>query len=127
MPKNPRITKKEMGLLKGALRRVFSRSELRQKAVEAIRIDYTDSNRPRVKKWARCPLCKNPTPAYLVTVDHINPIIPVDSSFERMTLDDVLDNMWCAPEGLQAICPTCHTDKSSRERKQRTFNKRKKS
>jgi hypothetical protein len=46
---NPRVTSKERGLLKGAIRRVFSRSDLRRKVIELSRIDHTDSTRPRVK------------------------------------------------------------------------------
>ena len=72
---NSRITKKERGLIKGALRRVFSRSELRQKIVSASLIDHSDPKRTRVKNWCVCNLCKQPTPKSYVAVDHIVPII----------------------------------------------------
>lgn len=117
--KNPRISPKERGLIKGALRRVFSRSELRRAAVAASIVDYIDTSRPRVKKWSRCPLCKQYIPTYLLEVDHVLPIVPVDSALEHMDWDTIVDRIWCEPLNLIAICAECHKLKTQAESKER--------
>jgi 5-methylcytosine-specific restriction endonuclease McrA len=116
---NPRITKKEHGLLKGALRRVFSRSELRNSVVKASLVEHLDPNRPRVKKWCLCNICRKPEAKSYVVVDHINPVIPVHTSFEAMSLDEVVDRLWCAINNLQVVCSSCHDEKTKQERKDR--------
>lgn len=116
---NTRITKKERGLLKGAFRRVFSRSELRLKVLNTARIEHKDSKRPRVTKWIRCALCKLPTAAYTAAVDHILPLVPVDTAFEDMSMDTVIDRLWCEENNLQVLCETCHDIKTKQESQQR--------
>lgn len=124
MFKNPRITKRERGLLKGSIRRVFSRSELRREVIEASRIPHSDATRPRVKKWCICAVCDKPEAYSYMAADHIEPVIPVDSSFEEMGLDLTVDRLWCHPSNLQAICEECHSIKSKVEMKQRRLNKK---
>lgn len=124
---NPRITKKERGLLKGCIRRTFSRSELREKAVAASRVDHYDPLRKRVKKWSRCMECQTLTPTYMLEVDHVDPIIPTTSSFEDMSFDEVVDRTWCPENRLKAICPECHEIKTKKENEERKrFKKEKK-
>jgi len=117
--RNPRMTKKEMGLAKGALMRVFSRSDLRKEAIATSIIAYSDPKRPRVTKWSMCRSCLNPTPTYLMDVDHVEPKIPVDKSLEEMTWDQLVDNTWCDITNLQPICRPCHKIKSAVENKER--------
>lgn len=122
---NPRITKKEQGLIKGSLRRVFSRSEIRLAAIAKVALTgHRDANRPRVTKWSLCPACNKKIPTYKMAVDHILPLIPVDTSLEFMTWDEVVNRLWCVVENLNAICPDCHDKKTALERKARTANKR---
>lgn len=116
---NPRITKKDRGLIKGAIRRVFSRSTLRNQVIAEALVVHSDPERPRVKNWCLCNVCKKPEAKSYMAVDHLSPVIPVDRSFEEMALDEVVDRLWCAKENLQAICPTCHDEKTKQERKQR--------
>lgn len=116
---NPRITPKERGLLKGAIRRVFSRSDLRRKVLDLSEVSHSDPLRPRVRKWSKCATCGKPTPKYLTVIDHIDPVIPVDSSFEHMSLDTVVDRLWCEEINLQPICEVCHTAKTKIEKDQR--------
>lgn len=116
---NSRITPKERGLLKGAIRRVFSRSELRRKVIDAAVIEHSDPKRPRVTKWCRCFICLNPTAKYQTQVDHVIPVIPINSSFEELGLDATADRTWCDEENLQAICESCHDIKTKQERKAR--------
>lgn len=116
---NSRITPKERGLLKGAIRRVFSRSDLRRKILDAATIAYFDPDRPRVKKWCACNVCKSPSPKYKTAIDHVQPVIPIDDTFENIGLDVTVDRTWCDENNLQAICESCHDIKTKQERKAR--------
>lgn len=122
---NPRITPRERGLLKGAIRRVFARSDLRRKVVDAAIIEHTDSSRKRVKTWVRCSSCGKPEAKSNVVVDHIIPVIDVNSSFEEQGADVTIDRTWCEESNLQVICISpCHENKTKEERKLRSKNKK---
>ena len=119
-PNNP----KERNLIKGAIRRVFSRSELRRRALDAAQIkDYHDPSRKRVTRWGKCSMCQALTPLYLLEIDHTDPIIPTDSSLEEMSWDQVIDRVWCDERNLRAMCKSCHAQKSTLENKERRKNK----
>lgn len=121
---NPRITKKERALIKGAIRRVFSRSELRRRALDAAIVkDYHDPSRKRVTRWGRCHGCNKLEPAYLLEVDHQSPVIPLDSSLEQMTWDELVDRVWCDEKLLKPLCESCHKDKTKGEQQERKRNK----
>ena len=122
---NKRMSVKERNLLKGAIRRVFSRSDLRRSAVEVSRVEHKDENRPRVTKWSKCPVCKEFTPTYKMEVDHIEPIIPLNSSLEDMSWDEVVNRTWCDNKGLVALCKLCHIIKTKAENKIRREHKKK--
>lgn len=119
------ITKKERGLIKGGIRRVFSRSELRRVVIDASRRNYTDGNRPRVKKWSDCPVCERFVPTYLMEVDHITPIVPLDRSLEDMSWDEIVNRIWCDPGNLKAVCKDCHKIKTKAETKERAIYRKK--
>jgi len=120
-----KLTAKERNLLKGAIRRVFSRSELRQKVVNRTLVaDYSDPSRKRVKNWGRCEICLTLTPRSYLAVDHKDPVIPLDRSLEEMSWDELIDRIWCEESNLQAICPECHDSKTKKERKLRKIKRR---
>ena len=122
-PKNP----KERNLLKGAIRRVFSRSELRKQILDkALVKDYHDPSRKRVTRWGKCAECGKLEPAYLLEVDHIIPVVPEDSSLEQMTWDELVDRVWCDERNLGPVCKPCHKLKSKEETKLRKKNKKEK-
>jgi len=112
---NPRITQKERGLLKGALRRVFSRSELRKAALDRVSITFNHPDRPRVTKWGFCERCGVIDASYKLEVDHLNPVIPLYSSLSETTLDELADRIWCEIEQLNVLCESCHKEKTSAE------------
>lgn len=116
---NNRISAKERGLLKGAVRRVFSRSDLRRRIIELTIIKHTDASRPRVKKWSMCQSCLKPTPTYLMQVDHHEPIVPTSTTLEDMTWDEVIDRTWCEENNLVPLCKPCHLLKTKQENKLR--------
>ncbi len=119
-PANP----KERNLIKGAIRRVFSRSDLRREVIDLSRIDYTDPNRPRVTKWSRCSYCSKPTPTYLIEVDHVLPIVPIDKALEDLDWDALVNNVWCEIGNLRPTCKSCHSAKTKAENAERRRLKR---
>ena len=123
-----RITDKERNLIKGALRRVFSRSELRQKVIaKSVIPNYFDPNRKRVKKWSICPVCQKHTPTYQMQADHVIPLIPLDKTLKDLSWDEIVDRLWCKESNLQATCISCHKIKSKAENKERRlFQKQRK-
>jgi 5-methylcytosine-specific restriction endonuclease McrA len=121
---NPKISKKERNLIKGAIRRVFARSELRQKVIAATIVAHIDLSRPKVKSWCRCKVCYNHIPKSYMEVDHINPVVPYDKALEDMTWDELVNNLWCDENNLQAICSDCHDEKTKKERKIRKESKK---
>lgn len=120
-PENP----KERNLVKGAIRRVFSRSELRREVLAAAIMDLPkDPNRPRVTKWALCSICRKIEAAYMMEVDHIHPVVPLDKSLEELSWDILIERLWCNPMDLQVVCKECHKAKSKAENKERRLLKR---
>lgn len=119
------ISAKERNLIKGALRRVFSRSDLRKSALDLTVVPgYKDPARPRVSKWSRCAECKSMTPSYLLDMDHRTPIVPLDIPLDEMTLEELVERMWCSIENLQGLCETCHNFKSGSETKERAKHRK---
>jgi hypothetical protein len=117
---NSRISAKERNALIGAIRRVFSRSDLRREVLESVKVVmHYDITHPRVKHWSRCPLCKKIAPRYLFAVDHIVPVIPLNKTQVDMSWDDIINAIWCEKSNLQPICKKCHSEKTSHERKLR--------
>lgn len=120
------MTKKERGLIMGALRRVFSRSALRLSVIEEVTSElYKDSTRPRVTKWCRCNMCEGMIPRYLMVVDHIIPVIPVEIAADQLSFDEIIERMWCDKSNLQGVCKECHDKKSAEERTLRIVYRKK--
>lgn len=118
--KNPRITKKEQNLIKGGIRRIFSRSELRRRILDKSLVkDYQDPNRKRVTRWGKCADCGRVEAAYKLEIDHISPIIRPGEVLDGLTWDEVVDRLWCDEDKLQALCDECHSRKTQVENKER--------
>lgn len=123
---NERVTPKDRNAIKGALRRAFSRSELHKRVLYASIVDYVDESRPRVKTWCRCNICKKPEARSYMVVDHIDPLVPVNTTFADMNLETIIDRLWCAENNLQTVCPSCHDKKTKTEKEQRKQSKKEK-
>jgi 5-methylcytosine-specific restriction endonuclease McrA len=63
-----------------------------------------------------CPSCKKANPRKDMKKDHIDPVIPV-SGFTNW--DDVIKRMFIGKSGWQAICVTCHNEKTKKENDER--------
>lgn len=117
---NINITTQERGLLKGAIRRVFSRSMLRQRVIQMSVIKgHVDRTRPRVKTWCKCAICGNADAKTNMQVDHREPVVPVDKSLTEISWDDLVNNLWCDIKNLDAVCEACHNLKTKGENAER--------
>lgn len=112
-------SKKEQGLVKGAMRRVFSRSEVRLDAIKRATVVHHDPDRPRVTRWVFCNECGLIFPAYQAQVDHREPLIEVGKSLEDYTWDEIADRLWCDISNLNVMDKDCHKLKSRLESKER--------
>lgn len=121
---NLRLTSRERGLIKGALRRVFARSDLRKQVIEKSYVNHGDPARKRVKQWCLCPICHTPVPKSFMVVDHLIPIINVHETLTDLDWDTLINRMWCDEVNLQAICAECHLSKCNMESKERTKHRR---
>ena len=124
---NPRISAQERGLLKGAIRRVFSRSDLRQTVInKSVVRGHIDRSRPRVKTWCKCALCGECDAKSNMQVDHRDPVIPLNKALTEISWDDLIDNLWCDVKNLDAVCERCHSVKTREENAERRKLKKEK-
>ena len=116
---NKRITPKDRNAIKGAIRRAFARSELRNKVINDAEVKHSDPKRPRVKRWVMCAICKKPEARSYMQADHLEPLVKIDSSLEDMTPNELVHGTWCEEENLQPVCVKCHKIKSLGEQQER--------
>jgi len=59
-------------------------------------------------------------------VDHSVPVVALTSSFEEMTLEQLVDAVWCEESLLQVLCEACHDLKTQTENAERRRIKKEK-
>lgn len=74
----------------------------------------TNEKTGRLAKHYKCAKCLDSFPAKEIDIDHIDPIVPVETGFT--TWDDFIKRLFCPVEQLQALCRVCHKEKSASER-----------
>ena len=81
------------------------------------------SNARIARGMYKCQLCSAVVGHKEIKIDHINPVIPVEG-FKNW--DEVVERLFCEEDGFQAICKTCHDEKTKKENDQRkAFRKEK--
>lgn len=116
---NNRISKKDKALIKGSMRRIFARSEYHRRIKDSAYVEHSDPTRKRVKSWRRCQVCTKPEAKTNCVLDHLLPVVPINSSLEEMSIQEIADAIWCDEENLQVVCSACHFQKTLRENAQR--------
>ncbi len=111
-------------VVKGSLRRAFARwpaaVEIREEAI------HPTIKGPRGGKQYICSDCKNTFGVTKISVDHIDPVIPLGKKIDDMSWDEVVERMFCEKSNLQVLCKEgCHKIKTSVERKKRKELKQK--
>lgn len=74
----------------------------------------------RLAQHFRCNKCKKEFTAKDIQIDHITPI-GYDKSW-----DEFIEALFCERENLQALCTSCHLEKSKSERKRQLERKKNK-
>lgn len=123
MKKKPSFNQ-EMAI-RGVNRRLFARSPIVREKLEESRKEFprykkdgTRAKKNLVKR--QCEVCGSWVSTTKITVDHIDPVVPLDGFpphydlWERITL--FLKRLWCDKSNLQRICDDCHRKKTQRER-----------
>lgn len=105
--------------IRGAIRRQFSRSPVVREVLMKVRREVPKFNKDgsRAKKDAvqyQCGTCGQWTKSTAVAVDHIAPVIAVETGF--VDWNDFVSRLFCGPENLQVICDPCHNTKTQTER-----------
>ena len=104
------------------IRDAFKRSKRYQLAMKKARTtkertnkDGSISKKPDV--YFKCNMCGKLYKRKEVQLDHIQPVIPIQTTLKNLTLDEYIDNIY--KHDLQVLCKTCHKSKTKEERKLR--------
>lgn len=105
--------------IRGALRRVFSRSPIVREVLMKVRREVPKYRQDgtRAKKDAvqyLCNVCSQYVGSTQVAVDHIVPVISVDDGF--IDFNTFIQRLFCDASNLQVICDDCHQKKTNSER-----------
>jgi 5-methylcytosine-specific restriction endonuclease McrA len=109
--------------IRGAIRRIFSRSPVKIEVLKKVRREVPRYNKDgsRGKRDAvqyQCAVCKSFVGSTKVEVDHIIPVIEVnEKGFVDWNM--FVERLFCGPENLQVICDPCHDTKTHDERMKR--------
>lgn len=123
------LSKADILLILGALRRAFARSDIHKAIKARHRVEHSDPKKPKCRKWSWCAECGQVVPEWSTDVDHKIPVTPFDKFQYEMTPEEILYGIWDQDDFfLQNLCSTCHSTKTSLERelRKRAKNERKK-
>lgn len=68
----------------------------------------------KLAKHYTCAICQEEFTAKDIEIDHIIPVVSPTKGFT--TWDSFISNLFCQKENLQAVCKSCHKEKTARER-----------
>ena len=116
------VSKKDHNLCKNAvrsaIRKAFTRSDYYKEFVDSRRIEWFKGKRKRVSY--ECENCRQKFPKTEINVDHKAPI--GKGVYERISdAEKFYELVFCDYSNLQILCKKCHRLKSSKERKNPSF------
>lgn len=123
MPDKKPKTFNQNAAIRGAIRRIFSRSPVKIEVLRKVRREIPRYNQDgsRGKRDAvqyQCAACKEWVGSTKVEVDHILPVIEVnEKGFVDWNM--FVERLFCGPANLQVICDPCHDKKTRDERMRR--------
>jgi len=102
----------------GALRKCWSKSPKRKIILDEAR--HPTEKGPRGGARFVCSICGEPFGSNDLAVDHIDPVVPIDTASKDMSWDTIIWRMFNSPkENLQAVCKSCHKVKTDEENNDR--------
>ena len=140
MAKKKKTKYNQNSQIRSALRRTFSRSPLVQEVIKSVRSEHDQFNKDGTlaKRKAIRYKCANCGRLFMrkdIAVDHIDPVIPLDSTFSSW--DVFVDRLFCKEDNLQVLCSytlkmkdkfnndtSCHYKKTQEEKKERKLNEK---
>jgi hypothetical protein len=109
-----------MSAIIGALKRTFSRSPMVREFLsryrreqEWFKKDNTKAKKPKV--FYKCFKCQQEFNSNNVQVDHIEPVIPVNIPAKHLSINVLIDRLFCDESNLQILCKEHHKEKSKLE------------
>lgn len=69
----------------------------------------------------RCASCGGHFGTKEIVIDHIAPVVPLSG---WVSYDDFVDKLFCESSNLQALCKSCHKDKTAEEAKLRGMSRK---
>jgi 5-methylcytosine-specific restriction endonuclease McrA len=121
-PLKKKLTWNEDSALRSAWRRIFSRSPIVREVLNSGRRTVPrfnkDGSRHKVDSVQfSCQVCQKWTPAKMIAVDHITPVIDVENVSGRIQdWNEFKRRLFCSIQNLQRICDECHNIKTQKER-----------
>jgi hypothetical protein len=120
--KKPKVFNQNAAI-RGAIRRIFSRSPVKIEVLKKIRREVPryrkdGSRAKRDSVQYQCNVCKEWVGSTKVDVDHLEPVIEVNEQ-GFVDWNTFVERLFCGPENLQVICDLCHDKKTHEERMKR--------
>lgn len=126
------LTPEEHYVVKGKIRQAFRQSERFKNTINKARVELApalkkDGN-PGKRNQVRfkCAECQQLFPQKWISVDHIDPVVPLWEKELQMNMGDIVNRIYCDEKNLQVLCSTpmkylpkgqrsCHSKKTNRE------------
>jgi 5-methylcytosine-specific restriction endonuclease McrA len=112
------VSKKDLTLIRGALRTTFIRSEYKRGFLDTIEIvEYkTKKDGTLYSKPTRYFICANCEGKHLLKDCKVDHIKPIGQYFDFAHTEGFIERLWCDYDNLQGLCDSCHKDKTKYER-----------
>ena len=107
--------------IRGGLRTLSRKYPQRFEALKRAFIGKRlDTSTGKMSNRYKCAGCSDVFKLPQVEVDHITPVVSVESGFVDWNI--YISRMFCDADGLQILCSECHSLKTKNEREQRKKN-----
>ena len=112
------LSKKDIDLIRGALRQAYHMSDHYKAFLESRRLEipkYRKNGSRALRDAVRyqCDYCKDIFPQSDIDIDHKIPIGKFNSLDE---ISDFAARVYCSYDNLQVLCGECHNEKTRRDR-----------
>lgn len=108
--------KTKTGIL-GALRNEHRKYSVKKEAMR-LAIHPTEKG-PRGGNLYICNHCGLCFKGKEIQMDHIDPVIPLNKSYDEMDWNEIMSRLFCELENYQCLCRDCHLIKCAEENEER--------
>jgi hypothetical protein len=118
-----------MAMIKNNLRKLHlywnSKTVAKNKAKTGGTVINPNTDRPNVAY--ECAICHGEFMGRHIDIDHLEPFVPIgmtwEDMFKTMTLEDIVNRMYCESDGYRALCEACHVVCTNEENEMRRLAK----